>query len=520
MTTSNENNDALAEVIRDLRPYFLRPLLISSLVLLLGVAFITDYNIRQSEEVLGEQMADKGIRALWLFENVLMEKIQFKSPEARNDYIERLGSQNDFSFIAITNKDGQFLMHSDMQKIGSSLNINDSNLNTDFWTKIEHILPATDTQGTRWGFVTINNEHLFLVHRIYGETMRQGNFRYTHPELAEFLAKQDVNHVFVAINSETFQKEVDHYRRKAFIVALWILGLSFVAVWIISLINRIIVNRRAMRVAEKTINSMKQEVLELEEEVIKREKLAAIGNLAAGVAHEIRNPLSSIKGYATYFAEYFPKDSNEHRAAQIMVQEAERLNRVVGELLGVSRPTDIKCAAMPIDTVLDSCTDLLQADLKQLGIALKITGRGKIVYIDPDRIKQAILNICLNAIEAIRDEKQNEQKAKQYYLHIDVTEQEKNFCISIKDNGSGIDKESLTRVFDPYFTTKNEGTGLGLSNVRKILEAHGGSIEVTSEKGVGTIFSLYLPKKASGSSAGILFKGSDEYGSKIEITDC
>ena len=156
---------------------------------------------------------------------------------------------------------------------------------------------------------------------------------------------------------------------------------------------------------------------------------------------------------------------------------------------------------MPIDTVLDSCMDLLQADLKQLGIALKITGRGKIITIDPDRIKQAILNICLNAVEAIRDEKQNkrnEKANKQYYLHIDVSEQEKNFCITIKDNGSGIDKELLTRIFDPYFTTKNEGTGLGLSNVRKILEAHGGSIEVTSERGTGTVFSLYLPKKSLG----------------------
>lgn len=501
MTTSNENNgiensNALAEIIKDLRPYFWRPFLISSVLLLLVVAFITDYNIRQSEEVLGGQMADKGLRTLWLFENVVMEKIQFISPDARNDYLQRLGTQNDFSFVAVTDNHGKFLVHSDMQKIGSSLTINDSNTTADFWTKIEHVLPSTDMQGTRWGFVTANNEHLFLVHRIYGENTRQGNFRYQHPELAEFLSSQNVNHVFVAINSENFQKEIDHHRRKAFTVALWILGSSFVVLWIVSLINRIITNRKAMRVAEKTINTMKQEVLELEEEVIKKEKLAAIGNLAAGVAHEIRNPLSSIKGYATYFAEYFPENTNERKAAQIMVQEAERLNRVVGELLGVSRPTDIKRVEIPIDTVLDSCVDLLQADLKQLGIALKISGRGKIINVDPDRIKQAILNICLNAIEAVREAIRNKKQGeKQYCISIDVTELEKNFCITIKDNGPGIEKDILTRIFDPYFTTKNEGTGLGLSNVRKILEAHGGSIEVTSEKGTGTVFSLYLPKR-------------------------
>jgi two-component system sensor histidine kinase HydH len=500
LTTSNENSNnfessnALAEVIDDLRPYFWRPFLISSMLLLLVVAFITDYNTRQSEQALGEQMADKGLRALWLFENVVMEKILFISPEARNDYLQRLGTQDDFSFIAVTNNQGKFLVHTDMKKIGSSLTINDPDT-VNFWTKIEHVLPNTDKQGTRWGFVTINNEHLFLVHRIYGENTRQGEFRYSHPELAEFIATQNVNHIFAAINADAFQNEIDHRRKKALTVALWILGGASVVVWIISLINRIIVNRKAMRVAEKTITSMKREVLELEEEVIKREKLAAIGNLAAGVAHEIRNPLSSIKGYATYFAEYFAEDTNEHKAAQIMVQEAERLNRVVGELLGVSRPTDIKKSEIPIDTVLDSCADLLQADLKQSGIVLKITGRGKIVNIDPDRIKQAILNICLNALEAIRDEKQKGQNTKQYCMSIDVTELEKNFCITIKDNGPGIDKDLVTRIFDPYFTTKSEGTGLGLSNVRKILEAHGGSIEVESEKGVGTVFSLYVPKR-------------------------
>ena len=495
MTTSNEKKDAIRDVMKDIRPFFWMPFLISSLLILLVVAFITDYNIRQSEKVLGEQMADKGIRAIWLFENVVMEKVQFKSAEARNDYLRRLGSEDDFAFIAVTNNEGQFLVHSNMQKIGSYINIRDNDEMIGFWGRVERLLPNKDTQGSRWGFVTINGERLFLVHRVYGENVRQGTIRFLHPEITEFLNTQNVNHIFAAIYPKALQDDIAKYRRKAFNLALWILGAASIFLWIFSLINRIINNRKNMRIAEKTIESMREEVRQLEKEVSKKEKLAAIGDLAAGVAHEIRNPLSSIKGYATYFADHFPENTSEHKAATIMIQEVERLNRVVGELMGVSRPTDISKIAIPVDGVLDSCTDILQADAKQLGIAFRVRGRGKVVSMDPDRIKQAVLNICLNAIEAIRDEQAEAGVRKDYVIELDVTEGDRSYCIAIRDNGPGIDKDVQGRIFDPYFTTKNEGTGLGLINVSKILEAHGGSIEVESEKGAGTVFRLYLPKR-------------------------
>ncbi len=494
MTTSSERKDAIYEVVKDIRPDFWMPFMIGSLLILLVVAFITDYNIRQSEKVLGEQMADKGIRAIWLFENVVMEKVQFKSSEARNDYIRRLGTEDDFAFIAVTNNEGRFLVHSNMQKIGSYINIRDNDEMTGFWGRVERLLPNKDSQGSRWGFVNINGERLFLVHRVYGESVRQGTIRFLHPEITEFLNTQNVNHVFAAIYPKTLQEDIAKYRRKAFNLALWILGAASVILWMFSLINKVVNTRKNMRVAEKTIKSMREEVRQLEKEVSKKEKLAAIGDLAAGVAHEIRNPLSSIKGYATYFAEHFPENSREHKAATIMVQEVERLNRVVGELMGVSRPTDIKKIAIPIDGVLESCAAILQADAGQLGITFRINGRGKVISMDPDRIKQAVLNICLNAIEAIRDEKAGGVQ-KDYVIELKVTERDRNYCLIIKDNGPGIDKDVLGRIFDPYFTTKAEGTGLGLINVSKILEAHGGSIEVESEKGVGTVFKLYLPKR-------------------------
>ena len=485
---------SMVSVIKELRPYFGLPFVVSSLLILVVVAFVTDYNIRQSEKVLGEQMADKGIRVIWLFENVVMDRIQFSTEAVRTDYITELGTSDDFAFVAVTDNEGKFLFHSNKEKIGTYINIQDENIELSFWEKLDYLLPNKDGQGSHWGFVTVNNERLFLVHRVYGESLRQGTIRFLHPEITDFLNAQKINHVFAAIYPKTLQNDIALYRKRAFTFALWVIGISSLFLWIISLINRIINNKRNMSIAEKTIEQMHSEVQRLEKEMTKKEKLAAIGDLAACVAHEIRNPLSSIKGYATYFANSFPKDSADYKAANIMIQEVERINRVVGELMGVSSPTNIQKLPVPVDGVIDSCLTMLHSDAKQLNITFNVVGRGKVIEMDPDRIKQAILNICLNAIEAIRDDQANNLQ-KKYHIIISVLENEKDFVISIKDNGPGIEKDVLRRIFDPYFTTKREGTGLGLINVCKILEAHGGSIEVESEKGQGTLFKLYLPKR-------------------------
>ncbi len=489
----NKQATNIADIIKELRPYFWLPFVVTSLLILIVVAFITDYNIRQSEKVLGEQMADKGIRVIWLFENVIMDRIQFSSETARTDYIEELGTADDFAFVAVTDNEGKFLFHSKKEKVGTYINIQGENSEASFWEKLDLLLPNKDGQGSHWGFVTVNNERLFLVHRIYGESIRQGTIRFLHPEITDFFNAQKINHVFAAIYPITLQKDIAHYRKRAFSFSIWVIGFSFLFLWVLSLINRIINNKHNMSVAEKTIAQMYSEVQRLEKEMTKKEKLAAIGDLAACVAHEIRNPLSSIKGYATYFANSFSKDSVDYKAATTMIQEIERINRVVGELMGVSNPTNIQKKLVPVDGIIDSCVTMLQADAKHLSITFKVLGRGKVIEMDPDRIKQAILNICLNAIEAIRDDQVNNEQ-KQYHIVISTSENEKDYIISIKDNGPGIEKDVLRRIFDPYFTTKKEGTGLGLINVSKILEAHGGSIEVESEKGQGTLFKLYLPK--------------------------
>jgi two-component system, NtrC family, sensor histidine kinase HydH len=229
------------------------------------------------------------------------------------------------------------------------------------------------------------------------------------------------------------------------------------------------------------------EVRRLQAQIRRQEKLAALGGLAAGVAHEIRNPLSSIKGLATYFADRFAADSKERDLAQVMTREVDRLNRVISELLEFARPTDLKRQATEINPLLEHSLQLIQQDAaaKQIEIVRRFADNVCPAHIDPDRLAQALLNLYLNAIQAM---------SPGGCLTVNSSPQPGGgVAIEIHDSGSGISEEHLDRIFDPYFTTKAKGTGLGLAIVHKIVEAHQGRIEVQSTPGQGTRFGLYFP---------------------------
>lgn len=225
-------------------------------------------------------------------------------------------------------------------------------------------------------------------------------------------------------------------------------------------------------------------IRELEQKVIVSEKFAALGRLSAGVAHEIRNPLNSIRGFIQYFQKKLTLDEEDYRYTELMLTEVDRLNRVISKLLAYSKPREPRLNIRSPEEILDHCLRVVEREAAEAGVKLTHSSLGAdmpLVLMDTDQITQVFLNILLNAVEAT-------PRGGEVSVRYDVDEG--RLHIIIGDTGSGIPKENLDKLFDPFFSTKKKGTGLGLAIVRSIIEGHGGEIEVESELEVGTRFTI------------------------------
>jgi two-component system sensor histidine kinase HydH len=229
------------------------------------------------------------------------------------------------------------------------------------------------------------------------------------------------------------------------------------------------------------------EIRQLQEEIRRKEKLAALGGLAAGVAHEIRNPLSSIKGMASYFESKFVKGSDDREAAGVLIKEVERLNRVISELLNFASPSELKKKRTDINDVIEHSVRLVQSDAQSKNIQIKWSRSENLPHllIDEDRLSQCLLNLYVNAMQAMETGGVLTIKS--------LLDANKSVKVEVADTGKGIGTDDLQKIFNPYFTTKSSGTGLGLAIVHKIIEAHGGRITIRSTPDKGTIFTLILP---------------------------
>jgi len=228
-------------------------------------------------------------------------------------------------------------------------------------------------------------------------------------------------------------------------------------------------------------------IRDLEQKVTMNEKFAALGRLSAGVAHEIRNPLNSIKGFIQYFQKKLDLDEEDYKYTDLMLTEVDRLNRVISKLLAYSKPREPRMSIRSLDEIIDHCVRVLEREFSAASIRVERKcnqDQVPLVLMDADQMTQVFLNILLNAIEAT-------PRGGTISVVSEVTEDGKVSLI-VQDSGEGIPRENLDKIFDPFFSTKKKGTGLGLAIVKSIIETHGGEIDVESEVSKGTKFVVSL----------------------------
>ncbi|MBU1228659.1 MAG: ATPase [Proteobacteria bacterium] len=223
----------------------------------------------------------------------------------------------------------------------------------------------------------------------------------------------------------------------------------------------------------------------LEDDLAEANRLAAIGSLAAGVAHEIRNPLSSLRGFAQLFATKFKGQEPLASYATTMVQEADRLNRVVTDLLYLARPRELAPAKLDLTQVANGLRGLLRFDLEAKGVTPELDLAETRLCADGDALKQALLNLLVNALDAVTDEGGR--------ISLSARREGDGVLVSVADNGQGMDEAVRQQAFEPFFTAKRQGTGLGLAIVQGIMRAHKGRAFIDSTPGQGTTVHLYFP---------------------------
>ncbi len=232
------------------------------------------------------------------------------------------------------------------------------------------------------------------------------------------------------------------------------------------------------------------------EQMKRADRLASIGEMAAGIAHEIKNPLAGIAGVIQVLKKDLSQGDTKRAVLDEVLSQVERMDKAVRNLLSFARPPEPKMQMADVNELIGKLLDFLAPQFAKCGITAerRLAAGLPWVFLDPDLMQQAMLNIALNAIKAMPE---GGRFAIETQGRQDGEGRGGSISIVLSDTGQGIAPENLGRIFNPFFTTRQQGTGLGLSITQRIVEQHRGDISVQSTRGQGTVFTITLPASAS-----------------------
>jgi signal transduction histidine kinase len=241
---------------------------------------------------------------------------------------------------------------------------------------------------------------------------------------------------------------------------------------------------------ETYVHGLLHDVTELkkaEKATLQAEKLAATGRLIQTLAHEVRNPLNNINLSLEQLHHEISDISDTEMYMEIIQRNSKRISDIITELLNSSRPAEMSLHNKPLQVIMDEsiASALDRITLQKIKLKIKYTDKPAFIKADEEKLKLAFLNIIINAVEAMEEDKG--------ILSISIENEKDSHIVKIKDNGSGIAEENLSKLFEPYFTSKRNGLGLGLAASLNILQAHKGRIEVQSEVDKGSLFMITFP---------------------------
>jgi PAS domain S-box-containing protein len=240
--------------------------------------------------------------------------------------------------------------------------------------------------------------------------------------------------------------------------------------------------RRALMTIGRDISSLKK----TEQLLLTKEKLSVVGELSAGIAHEIKNPLTSIKGFIQLIKKT-GKTQADH--VDLVLSEIDRINEIVSEMLVLSKPQSKELVQFPIIEVIEYVSNLVSNETGNSGIEIKISNMDEntLVKGDKNNLKQVFINLIKNSMEAMTSGGTIEIKV----IHTSPD----TISIKVKDSGSGIKPDDMQKLGDPFFTSKEKGMGLGLTITKKIIQEHHGFMKIESEEGIGTTVTISLPTR-------------------------